>query len=54
MKIIISDEGTKPVKLIRCKDCKHWFYDECTDGYCEVTECFFWRADDFCSRGVAK
>lgn len=39
------------VKVVRCKDCKYWRYNDCQNdshGYCPISE------NDFCSRGERK
>ncbi len=39
------------VKIVRCKDCKYWRFDDCKNdnhGYCPISE------NDFCSQGKRK
>ena len=52
--ILIDDAPTiDAVEVVRCKDCKHSFYDKDYESYnCrkhEYVECF--DADDYCSWG---
>ena len=41
-----GEELAESVKVVRCKDCKHWHIDSHCDGYRS--------ADDFCSWGERK
>lgn len=46
--------------VIRCKDCKHWFYfwesekHHCTESDKHPWDCPIREEDDFCSRGELK
>ena len=45
------------VKVVRCRDCKHWHKDTVFCGYMsygEASERVNWYADDFCSYGERK
>ena len=45
------------VKIVRCKDCKHWHKDTVFCDYMsygEASERVNWYADDFCSYGERK
>lgn len=48
------------VPVIRCKDCKHWFYfiesekHHCTESDKHPWDCPIREEDDFCSRGERK
>lgn len=45
------------IPLVRCKDCKHWFYfwesekHHCTESDKHPWDCPIREAEDFCSRG---
>lgn len=46
--------------IVRCKDCKHWFYfiesekHHCTESDKHLWDCPIREDDDFCSRGERK
>lgn len=46
--------------VVRCKDCKHWFYfwesekHHCTESDKHPWDCPIREEDDFCSRGEKK
>ena len=44
------------VKVVRCKDCKHWEPTVSDRGYCKDLFGFgrWWKAEDSCSYGVQK
>ena len=45
------------VKVVRCRDCKHWHKDTVFCGYMsygEASERVNWYAGDFCSYGERK
>ena len=47
-------------RIVRCKDCKHWFYfwesekHHCTESDKHPWDCPIREKDDFCSRGERK
>lgn len=57
-KEVHTDNGgyLEPVKeLIRCKDCKHHYYDGDGIFYCEKHDYGYgWKDDDFCSKAERK
>lgn len=56
----IVDIISKAQEVIRCKDCKHWFYfwesekHHCTEPGKHPWDCPIREEDDFCSRGERK
>lgn len=56
----IVDIISKAQEVIRCKDCKHWFYfweseeHHCTESDKHPWDCPIREEDDFCSRGEKK
>ena len=52
IRMIMEQPTVDAVRVIRCKDCKHW------DGkyhYCEIIDdSRDWDADDYCSRAERK
>lgn len=51
---------TNDDEIIRCKDCKHWFYfwesekHHCTESDKHLWDCPIREEDDFCSKGERK
>lgn len=56
----IVDIISKAQEIVRCKDCKHWFYfwesekHHCTESDKHPWDCPIREEDDFCSRGERK
>lgn len=60
MKRVIDKVPTVEADVVRCKDCKYWFYfiesekHHCTEWDKPLWDCPIREEDDFCSRGVKR